>query len=306
MEQTSFKIAAGEKIVRQCDYLRVEDKRSVYTRVDSYTLTNKRLISRSVIRGGDTINTDVFEIPISDIDTVKTFYRREKKPFPFWLIVLSAIVFVSAVFMLFSGQTVTGIVALAVFAVALILGIVLRKEQFKFSIDVGRLKGRRVNDHLTTGAATVKSNFELIGENAGGEERRGASVVSRLVAALFFGAILFLIVYLLPVGAGNGRGFQTETLLYIGGFVFLLALPVSFGNGSRKRKTHSEQRRKKAKAAALGYSMKRVRFTIASDAVIAFLDELGALIENCKNQVAENETGDANEIENKGENENVD
>lgn len=294
MERLPLQLAPGEQIVRQCDYRQVSAKN--YERVENYTLTNKRLISRSTEQEKADFTVDSYEIPINEIDTIKTYYRQEKKPVSIMAIVIALLMFVGAVVTFIVDLPIyVGLIIIAVAALIIVLAIVMRKSSFAFSLDVARLGGKNAVEHLNTGAATVKSNseFESGSSDDSDGKRSGKQILIALLQVLFtlgfIGAVMAIILF---TSMSRGRIDTTQLIIFAAAGLVCLVISIALSSAIKKsqRGNVTKNRRKQAAAVATKASMMKATITLATGEITAFLDEVGALIENYKTKTDESES----------------
>lgn len=302
MVHSHMTLASGEHIVRQCNYRVVSGKK--YERVESYILTDRRLVSRASEQNKDCFTVDAYEIPIDEIDTVKTFYRNEKKPVSIGLIAAVVLFVIGAIALFVTEQEFFGGIALAVAAIVLIIGLLCRKTQFAFSLDVGRLMGKDVSEHMTTGAVTVKP-VRVFG---GGASKRSdkiavVTVLKILQAFALFAAIGMIVVgvlssvgvlgidlafdFLFELFGDLPHGFYTTVSVLVP-LVICLALCAVFGLTAKRFDDRQNSKTKSKRTKAHSSTTSALKAEIASDEIILFLDEVGALIENNKKHAAKN------------------
>ncbi|MCM1367634.1 MAG: hypothetical protein NC184_02335 [Roseburia sp.] len=298
MEQARLQLASGEKVIRSCDYRVATGKK--YERVDNFTLTNKRLISRTNERVKDRSTIDSYEVPVEQIDTVKAFYRDGKQPIPIAVIIFAVILVVAVVAMFIADYATVGLVLIGVCAVMMLICILTRKRKFVFTLDVGRLEGRDTNEHLSTGAVTVKS-APVESKDGSKRKRRTFSWRSLIGLIAFIAAAAFLAVLIAEdmltdvIDAIADIGSASETVDGVSGDVggkpslvmpivcivgFIVAMIVlvvaNVGKVTAKRDGAKTSSRKiKVMPTASKVSM-------PIDEIKKFLDEVGALVQGVK------------------------
>lgn len=280
MEQSHLQLASGEKVIRSCDYRIATGKK--YERVDSYMLTNKRLISRTNERIKDRTTIDAYEVPVEQIDTVKTFYRDDKPPIPLAVILFAVILIVGAVAAFIADAAIFGFVMLGVCALMLLISIFSRKRRFVFTLDVGRLIGRDTNEHMTTGSSSVKSASVNEGDRATHSrrkiDRRSLTALIASIALITFAALF--IANIDAISRLEGDISASSWILPLGCIVGLLvSLFVLCAASAKKNGAHGDRRKSSRKVKATPTASKA---EMPVEEIKKFLDEVGALVQNIK------------------------
>lgn len=301
MEQSHLQLASGEKVIRSCDYRTITGKK--YERVDNFTLTDRRLISRTNERIDDVSSVNIYEVPVEQIDTVKTFYRDDKKPVSITMILLVAILTLLTVLMFVTNNGVVyGLVGVALTVIVLLLAIFLRKRQFMFSLDVGRLAGGDTNEHLTTGATAVKATAKNATVSKRAHKRlKLRNVVSMIAFLSMVACVILFITKSLDdfkelknilnfisendIEAPRSYLFIFDTLIvplsYLGGaLVSLIALIIA--RATKKSDINDGESGSSRKIKNVTVKSKKQSTQMPVEEIKTFLDEVGALVRNIK------------------------
>ena len=266
-------LAKGEVILKNCDYLSVEA--GDFLQHSTLLLTNKRFIHRSISQKKKEKSISIEEVDINDIDSLDYGFMQAKTPINPIIVIISILLLIGGIVLYIVLNKFLTLALSLVGIIVLIIGILVRKKTSAFKIDV--ISYHAQNDHL---CLDEHKDIEDSVEN------RNSNAIILLVLLVVFGGLGFLAYYfrhLLP----------NERLLYvIFGALGLLYLSIvgrflaSFKKNSKKVvkvdiPTKEGKGKKKApKGKKDGNDQVSVEINI--DGVLDLINDMGALIINCK------------------------
>lgn len=262
MENHLLTLAPGEKVVRKCSYMHQRGKK--YENTHFLTLTNKRLIESSVEDYKSATSLTSNAIPLEDIDSVKSFFTIRKRRLHPIFIVLFLVLMIFSIGTFVAEATIPGIVLLVVAVVVLAVGILLRKKECQFAIDIGRISYQSTSEHLQLGYFGSKN------QNKRGAKKflamHGRKLLYKGVGIMvIIGTLIYLITTI--SGGSYSTGVIYAIIIMLFGIVLLTSRNFSSG--------------KKGGSAQF---IPNLKTEINVDSVRAVIDELGALIYDLRQQ----------------------
>lgn len=275
-------LSTGERVIRDYPYQVTTGKN--YAESSCLVMTNKRLIHRNVITQKDKTTTYTSEVPIADADSVETTFYSTRKPIHliikflfFFLAFMGAVFMFLGFFTKINIPSIIGAVFLSIGIVILIISLCLSKKTYFFALKSNRLSYMRTANHLDLNNSSFSKN-----------QARKTSEHFKPMKILFILPIAFLGIFW-GVLFGNAilKGEITTVLrpLILLAF-FIVLLLITYKPNRKQNKTVNRAQNK----------MMKLEVTINPDVVTKLVNEIGALIYDCKNKNLILETTETEEL----------
>lgn len=272
---TAVNLAADEKVIRTFPYQRMWGKK--YEQRSTLTLTNKRIIHKSVEKFKDTTQTYSSEIPLDDVDSLDYVYHYKRKPMNIVVKVVLLILAIFGVVLIYSGNmaaesgaSTAGIVIVCAAVLIFVLCLIFRKKENLFYLKACRISYMRTSSHLQFGS------FKMRGRNQRGKGQKGLSgfLKGRAAGILAVIALICVLIVLMLEGAETLGNNLPYALLAV---IFLIVL-VSVAVSKRGKNDNGDSEIGKPH-----FVVTNLKKSVDAEAVLALINEIGALtLENKK------------------------
>ena len=267
-----IKLAKGEVILKNCDYLKQEG--GDFMQQSSLMLTNKRFIHRSIFQKKKEKSISIEEVNIDDIDSLDYGFTQAKNPVNPIIIVLFCLLFVAGIALFIVMKKPVFLLASLLGIIILLFGILLRKRTSAFNINV--ISYNNQNDHLCL------DEHKDIEDTV---EKKKSSYLLLVVLLLVFGGLGFLAYYFKDRVPIPNFFYIVIALLSVLYLFFLARILSSVNRGSKKVvKVDIPTKESKKKKAPKGGKDKKdnIDVDINVEGILDLINDMGALILNCK------------------------